>query len=185
MDVQTQAWTNSLLQVPKPQSNLTLIFQAASHKQRSDIAGLAPHVGKKWTARCTNVACASTPPEAELHKLRVLHSARTVHGHKTESGKDFLAYGCANTNLDKLPFALAKNNNVNTLSPSQLLATNKAATRRSFGLWMCKRKLEQIPFCTCRNPNPNTLSSSKLLATKKRHCSISSAHGQKLVSLVH
>ena len=83
------------------------------------------------------------------------------------SGKVFLAYGCANTSLDKLPFALAKNHNNNTLSPSQLLATNKAATRRSFGLWMCKRKLEQIPFCTCQSPNPISLSSSKLLATNK------------------
>jgi len=83
------------------------------------------------------------------------------------AGKFFLAYGCANTSLDKLPFALAKNNNKNTLSPSQLLATNKAATRRSFGLWMCKRKLEQIPFCTCQSPNPISLSSSKLLATNK------------------
>ena len=99
-------------------------------------------------------------------------------------GKIFLVYGCANTSLDKLPFALAKHNNVNTLSPSQLLATNEAATRRSFGLWMCKRELEQIPFCTCQSPNPISLSSCKLLATKKRHCSISSARGQKLDSLV-
>ena len=44
-------------------------------------------------ARCTNVECACTPPEAELqrpadenirgHKHRVLHSARTVHAQCT------------------------------------------------------------------------------------------------------
>ena len=31
----------------------------------------------------TNKDCACTPPEAELHKLRVLHSARTVHAQCT------------------------------------------------------------------------------------------------------
>ena len=72
MAVQTQAWTNSLLHVPQPQSKDTFIFTAATHKQE----------------------CASTPPEAELHKLcfaQCTYSARTVHatvhatvhGHKT------------------------------------------------------------------------------------------------------
>ena len=48
MDVQTQAWTNSLLHVPKPQFKHTFIFRAATHKQRSNIAAFAPHVGKNW-----------------------------------------------------------------------------------------------------------------------------------------
>ena len=48
MDVQTQAWTNSLLHVPKPQPKHTFIFRAATHKQRSNIAAFAPHVGKNW-----------------------------------------------------------------------------------------------------------------------------------------
>ena len=33
----------------------------------------------------TNKDCACTPPEAELHKLRVLHSARTVHAQCTRT----------------------------------------------------------------------------------------------------
>ena len=48
MDVQTQAWTNSILHVPKPQSKHTFIFRAATHKERSNIAAFAPHVGKNW-----------------------------------------------------------------------------------------------------------------------------------------
>jgi len=91
----------------KTQSKHTFIFTAATHKQRCNIAAFAPHVGKNCgseavcLAWCTNVECASAPPEAELqrsaaenrrgHKHRVLHSARTVHatvrptahGHKT------------------------------------------------------------------------------------------------------
>ena len=48
MGVQTQAWTNSVLYVPKPQSKHTFIFRAVTHKQRSNIAAFAPHVGKNW-----------------------------------------------------------------------------------------------------------------------------------------
>ena len=99
MDVQTQAWTNSLLHLPKTQSKHTFIFTAATHKRRSNIAAFAPHVGKNWRsyavclAWCTNVECASTPPEAALqrsaddnrreHKHRVLHSGRTMHAQCT------------------------------------------------------------------------------------------------------
>ena len=95
MDVQTEAWTNSLLQVPKPQSKHTFIFTTATHKQRNNIAAFAPTVSKNWRSEAvclawwTNVECASTPPEVELqhsgnkhirgHKHPVLHSARTVH----------------------------------------------------------------------------------------------------------
>ena len=99
MDVQTQAWAISLLHVPKPQSKHIFIFTAATHKQRSNIAAYAPHVGKHWRSKAvclawrTNVECASTPLEAELqrsadentreHKHRVLHGARRVHAQCT------------------------------------------------------------------------------------------------------
>ena len=48
MDVQTQARTISLLHMPKPQSKHTFIFTVAPHKQRSNIAACASHVGKNW-----------------------------------------------------------------------------------------------------------------------------------------
>ena len=35
MDVQTQAWTNSLLHLPKPQSKRTFIFKAATHQTKT------------------------------------------------------------------------------------------------------------------------------------------------------
>ena len=82
----------------KTQSKHTFIFTAATHKQRCNIAAFAPYVGKNCGSEavclvwCTNVECASAPPEAKLqrsaaenrrgHKHRVLqctHSARTVH----------------------------------------------------------------------------------------------------------
>ena len=34
--------------MPKPQSKHTFIFTAATHKQRSNVAAYAPHVGKNW-----------------------------------------------------------------------------------------------------------------------------------------
>ena len=82
------------LHVPKPQSKHTFIFTAATHKQRSNMAAVAPHVGNNWRseavclAGCTNLECISMSAEAELqrsadentreHKHRVLHSACTV-----------------------------------------------------------------------------------------------------------
>ena len=81
----------------KPNPNILSSSQLL--QQRSNIAAFAPHVGKNWRsyaaclAWCTNVECASTPPEAALqrsaddnrreHKHRVLHSARTMHAQCT------------------------------------------------------------------------------------------------------
>ena len=99
MDVQTQAWTNSLVHLPQPQSKHTLIFKAATQqakKHKTYFFGLwlckrkleqipfctcqnpNPNALSSSQLLPTNKGCASTPPEAELHKLRVLHSARTV-----------------------------------------------------------------------------------------------------------
>ena len=90
-----------LEQIPvcaKTQSKHIFIFTAATHKQRCNIEHLlrmwAKIVDRKLClAMCTNVECASAPPEAELqrsaaenrrgHKHRVLHSARTVHAQCT------------------------------------------------------------------------------------------------------
>ena len=93
-EVQTQAWTNSLLHLPQPQSKHTLIFKAATqltkkHKIFFLFYGCAnaslskfPFALAKtpiqthfhlhsWYPQTKNV-----PPEAELHKLRVSHSAQ-------------------------------------------------------------------------------------------------------------
>ena len=108
MDVQTQAWTNSLLRLPKPQSKHTFIFKASTQQTKKHniyLFGLMALQTQAWTnSRLhlpkpnantlsssqllpTNKECSSTPPEAELHKLRVLHSARTVHVQCTHSAR--------------------------------------------------------------------------------------------------
>ena len=78
----------------------------------------------------------------------------------------FMAYGCANTSLNKLPFALATTS-IQTHSHLQSCYPANKEAQDFFCLWLCKRKLEQIPFCTCHNPNPKTRSSSQLLPTNK------------------
>ena len=86
---------------------------------------------------------------------------------RTQSGKDFLVYGCANTSLNQFPFAFAK---TSIQAHSQLQSCYPPTKTQQicfFRLWMCKRKLEQIPFCTCQNSNPKTRSSSQLLPTNK------------------
>ena len=85
---------------------------------------------------------------------------------RTQSGKDCLVYGCANTSLNKLPFALATTS-IQTHSHLQSCYPANKEAQDLFCLWLCKRKLEQIPFCTCHNPNPKTRSSSQLLPTNK------------------
>ena len=72
----------------KTQSKHTFIFTAATHKQRCSIAAFAPYVGKNCgseavcLAWCTNVECASAPPEAKRSVHCTLCSARphrTLH----------------------------------------------------------------------------------------------------------
>ena len=88
------------MHLPQPQSKHTLIFKAATQqakKHKTYFFGLwlckrkleqipfctcqnpNPNALSSSQLLPTNKGCASTPPEAELHKLRVLHSARTVH----------------------------------------------------------------------------------------------------------
>ena len=94
MALQTQAWTNSRLHLPKPQSKHTFIFTAATQQtkklqtqawtnSRLHVPKPNPNTLSSSQLLPTNKECSSTPPEAELHKLRVLqctYSARTVHG---------------------------------------------------------------------------------------------------------
>ena len=70
---------------------------------------------------------------------------------RTQSGKDFVVYGCANTSLNKLPFAL-DTTSIQTHSHLQSCYPANKEAQYFFGLWLCKRKLEQIPFCTRQNP---------------------------------
>ena len=95
-----------------------------------------------------------------------LHIHKPKNLPRTQSGKDFLVYGCANTSLNKLPFALATTS-IQTHSHLQSCYPANKEAQYFFCLWLCKRKLEQIPFCTCHNPNPKTRSSSQLLPTNK------------------
>ena len=88
--------------------------------------------------------------------------------------ENFLVYKCANTSLNKFPFAFAKTSlqthfHLQSVYPANKEAQNLSLNRgRFFGLWMCKHKLEQTPFCICQNLTPNTLSSSKRLPSKQR-----------------
>ena len=101
-DVQTQAWTNYLLHLPQPQSKHTLIFKAATQQTKKHIFFCSwlckrkleqipfctchnpnPKTRSSSQLLPTNKECASTPPEAEFHKLcfaQCTYSARTVHG---------------------------------------------------------------------------------------------------------
>ena len=112
------------------------------------------HMRSKWCNVASLLGASSLEDESvfglgSLHVQKGICPSLCLHIHKPK-------------NLPRTPVT-----SIQTLSPSKLLAANKEATRRFFGLWMCKRKLEQIPFCRCQNPNPISLSSSKLLATNK------------------
>ena len=97
-DVQTQAWTNYLLHLPQPQSKHTHLQSCyPANEEAQDFLGLwlckrkleqipfctchnpNPKTRSPSQLLPTNKECASTPPEAELHKLcfaQCTHSAR-------------------------------------------------------------------------------------------------------------
>ena len=73
MAVQTQAWTNSLLHVPQPQSKDTFTFTAATHKQRMCLhasrSRIAQTVFCTVHVQCTHSARHSARPQNAVNTM--------------------------------------------------------------------------------------------------------------------
>ena len=82
MAVQTQAWTNSLLHVPQPQSKDTFIF-TATHKQRMCLHASRSRIAAFcwWKYKGAQTLCFAQC----TYSARTVHGTvhATVHGHKT------------------------------------------------------------------------------------------------------
>ena len=77
MDVQTQAWTNSLLHVPKLQSKDTFIFTAATHKQRMCLHASRRRIAQ--TVFCTvHVQCTHSARYSARHSARPQNAVNTM-----------------------------------------------------------------------------------------------------------
>ena len=77
MDVQTQAWTNSLLHVPQPQSKDTFIFTAATHKQRMCLHASRSRISQ--TVFCTvHVQCTHSARYSARHSARPQNAVNTM-----------------------------------------------------------------------------------------------------------
>ena len=73
MAVQTQAWTNSLLHVPQPQSKDTFIFTAATHKQRMCLHASRSRISQTVFCtvhvQCTHSARQSARPQNAVNTM--------------------------------------------------------------------------------------------------------------------
>ena len=77
MAVQTQAWTNSLLHVPQPQSKDTFIFTAATHKQRMCLHASRSRIAQ--TVFCTvHVQCTHSARYSACHSARPQNAVNTM-----------------------------------------------------------------------------------------------------------
>ena len=76
---------------------------------------------------------------------------------RTQSGKDFLVYGCANTSLNKLPFAFAKTSIQSHFHLQSFYPANKEAQDLSF--WVdgfANASLNKFPFARAKTQSKHT-----------------------------
>ena len=77
LSVQTQAWTNSLLHVPQPQSKDTFTFTAATHKQRMCLHASRSRIAQ--TVFCTvHVQCTHSARYSARHSARPQNAVNTM-----------------------------------------------------------------------------------------------------------
>ena len=84
-----------------------------------------------------------------------------------EPGEDFLVYGCANTSLNKPPFAFAKTSLQTHFHLHSFYPANKEAQNLSFWAYGFATQAWTNSLLHVPKPNPNTLSSSQLLPINK------------------
>ena len=80
-----------------------------------------------------------------------LHIHKPKNLPRTQSGKDFLVYGCANTSLNKLPFALATTS-IQTHSHLQSCYPANKEAQYFFVYGCANASLNQFPFARATTP---------------------------------
>ena len=85
---------------------------------------------------------------------------------RTQSGKDFVVYGCANTSLNKLPFAFATTS-IQTHSHLQSCYPANKEAQDVFCFMAVQTQAWSNSLLHSPKPNRDTLSSSQLLPTNK------------------
>ena len=176
VDVQTQAWTNSLLNLPKPQSKRTFIFKAATHQTKHNRFVF-------WICGCANAslnkflfARAKTPIQTHFiftaapHKQRMcLHASRSriaqtaCFAQRTQSARHTAS------DLQFLPTCGAY---AATLLLCLWVAAVKMKVCLDWGFGTCKREIIQVCVCTSISQKKSSPGSSKRNSHPPTCCNI-------------